>query len=115
MASRSSSTNKQGAENAKLKAVPQPAAEILKSGLVKSISEARELETSRDRIVRFGINLSEDFARIAQDTAERRGVTVTDVFRRALSMMDAIDQERAKGNNIESVDAKGNVVRLVFL
>ena len=65
-------------------------------------------------IVRFSVNLARDSAQILRFTAAEKGMTVTDVFRRAISIMEAIDEELALGNDIQSVDRMGNRTRIIF-
>ena len=65
-------------------------------------------------IVRFSVNLARDSAEILRSTAAKKGMTVTDVFRRSIAIMDAIDEELELGNSIQSVDRQGGRTKIVF-
>lgn len=50
-------------------------------------------------VVRMSVNLAPDVAAALQDVAARRGITITDAIRKAISMLkylDDADQRRAK-------------------
>ncbi len=59
--------------------------------------------------------------RINEDTAEAmsrlivRDVNATEVVRRAIALLDVIDQERAKGKEVELVADDGERQRLRFM
>ncbi|MWB97187.1 hypothetical protein [Agromyces seonyuensis] len=64
---------------------------------------------------RYTIQLGPRFSKIVQETAEARGVSAVEVFRRALAMMDAIDSELQNGHDIHAVSSEGFATKLVFL
>lgn len=83
---------------------------------VEGIPDTEAAAAEGPEMYRFSVNLAADSAATLRRTAARRGITVTDAFRRAVAFMEGIDRELVAGRDIESVDPdNGNRTRIVFL
>lgn len=59
------------------------------------------------RIVRLSVNISDAVAQALTDTALRRGHTLTESIRRAVSLWKFASDEMAKGNRLMIVEGYG--------
>lgn len=86
------------------------------SNLSTSEDTTTQVPQDEPTMYRFSVNLAADSAEILRATAARKGVSVTDIFRRAVAMMEGIDKELLAGREIESVDPMdGSRKGFVFL
>lgn len=69
----------------------------------------------KDELVRFNLNLSPATADVVRKVAESKEISVTDVFRRALAIMETMDDEVANGRAICSIDGQGNATEFEIL
>lgn len=66
-------------------------------------------------IVKISVNLTEDAVEALKDLAAKRGTTVTEVLRRAISTEKYLDQvQRNEGAKVLVEDKKGKIRELVF-
>jgi len=66
-------------------------------------------------IVKISVNLTVDAVEALKDLAAKRGTTVTDVLRRAISTEKYIDHvQRDEGAKVLVEDKKGKIRELVF-
>ena len=66
-------------------------------------------------IVKISVNLTEDAVEALKDLAAKRGTTVTDVLRRAISTEKYLDHvQREEGAKVLVEDKKGRIRELVF-
>lgn len=66
-------------------------------------------------IVKISVNLTEDAVEALKDLAAKRGTTVTDVLRRAISTEKYLDHvQREEGSKVLVEDKKGKIRELVF-
>ena len=66
-------------------------------------------------IVKISVNLTEDAVEALKDLAAKRGTTVTEVLRRAISTEKYLDDvQRGEGAKVLLEDKKGQIRELVF-
>jgi NRPS condensation-like uncharacterized protein len=64
---------------------------------------------------RLNLNLPSDRYSRVQSLAKKRGTTITDLVRFALSLMERIDTEEDFGNRIAVIDSSNQIVKELVL
>ena len=81
--------------------VPKPSLSI--DNVKKNARSVVSVGYKKDEPVRFNLALSPSIADVVKRVAETKDITVTDVFRRAIAIMEAVDEEVAKGRTVYSI------------
>lgn len=64
---------------------------------------------------RLNVNLNAETANALKDLVERHGITYTEAIRRAVSVYQYFDAEKAVGNRIQSMKPNGEDKRDIIL
>lgn len=66
-------------------------------------------------IVRLNVNLNGATADALKKLSEERGLSLTEVVRRAISVYNFIEDERQRGHRVQTVDPEGGGIRELVL
>lgn len=66
-------------------------------------------------IVRLNVNLNGATADALKKLSDERGLSLTEVVRRAISVYNFIEDERQRGHRVQTVDPEGGAVRELVL
>ena len=81
----------------------------------ESDDEGRGRPQDRGHLVRLSINLSAETADAFKALIERKGLTLTEGIRRAITVWRFLEDETAKGNQIAVIEQDDNVRKVVLL
>jgi hypothetical protein len=75
--------------------------------------EGTPVQRSRDRSVeRFNFNLNSEAAAIIREYADRKGISLTEAIRRAIGVLQFVDEMHQKGSSVVVND--GNTLKEVM-
>lgn len=74
----------------------------------------RRAESRSDRLVRLSVNLSPEIADVLKEYAQRKGVSVTEAVRRAVTVLQFVDETQDRGASVV-VNDEGAMKEIVFL
>lgn len=66
-------------------------------------------------MTRLSVNINEETAQVFRDAAEKRGVTITEVIRRAAAYTNFLELADSRGDKILVVQPDGTTVEVKFL
>lgn len=81
---------------------------VAKGGKVWTIPEPRT------DVVRLSVNLNEETADALRQLAADKGITITEVMRRAIAVTKFLYDEQDKGKTIQVVSRKGKIRNVVL-
>jgi hypothetical protein len=73
------------------------------------------VDESPDRTVRLSVNLNSEVADIFKTLTSRKGLSITDGIRRAITVWKFFEDERGRGNEIAIIEKDGTVWKVHFL
>jgi hypothetical protein len=79
------------------------------------MEEAATATQTRDAPTRLSVNLSREVADVLKSLTARRGITVTEAIRRAISTQAYIEDALDRGAKILISEPDGSVRELVFM
>jgi hypothetical protein len=77
--------------------------------------EGRRNPQDRGHLVRLSINLNAETADAFKAFTERKGLTITEGIRRAITVWRFLEDETAKGNQIAIIEQDENIRKVVLL
>jgi hypothetical protein len=77
--------------------------------------EGRRRSPDRGSLVRLSINLSAETADAFKALIERKGLTITEGIRRAITVWKFVEDETAKGNEIAVIEQDDSIRKVVLL
>jgi hypothetical protein len=77
-------------------------------------ADSRRRSHERAGLVRLSINLSAETADAFKALIERKGITITEGIRRAITVWKFLEDETAKGNQIAVIEQDGNTRKVVL-
>jgi hypothetical protein len=78
-------------------------------------AEHRKRYLNKGGIVRLSINLSTETADAFKALLERKGLTITEGIRRAITVWQFLEDEASKGNEIAVIEQDDKVRKVVLL
>ncbi|WP_139007402.1 ribbon-helix-helix protein, CopG family [Arthrobacter crystallopoietes] len=72
-------------------------------------------KVSSDALVRLNVNLNKETAAALKELAESQGISLTEAVRRSIALLKFVDEERAKGRKIQTMDPEGKNKRELVL
>jgi hypothetical protein len=76
--------------------------------------EDRRRSQQRGGLVRLSINLNAETADAFKALIERKGITITEGIRRAITVWKFLEDETARGNQIAVIEQDGNTRKVVL-
>jgi ribbon-helix-helix CopG family protein len=73
------------------------------------------LKSGRNCFVRLSVNLSFEMAEIFKELIERKGLSISEGMRRAITVWKFLEDEQALGNQIAVVEPDESVRKVVLL
>jgi hypothetical protein len=77
--------------------------------------EGRSRPQDKGHLVRLSINLGAADADAFKALIERKGLTITEGIRRAITVWEFLEDEKAKGNQIAIIEQDSSVRKVVLL
>jgi hypothetical protein len=77
--------------------------------------EGRRRSPDRGNLVRLSINLGAETADAFKALIERKGLTITEGIRRAITVWKFVEEETAKGNQIAVIEQDDSIRKVVLL
>ena len=72
------------------------------------------LPAARTDIIRLSVNINEETADALRKLVADKGITITEVMRRAIAVTDFLYKEQDKGKIIQTVSRKGKVRNVIL-
>lgn len=64
------------------------------------------------KVVRLSVNLSPDVAEVLKRRANTKGISLTEAVRRAIAVWDMMEDEKATGNQLATIERTPNGKRV---
>jgi hypothetical protein len=68
--------------------------------------EESNASSSRRSVERFNVNLNTEAAEIVREYAERKGISLTEAIRRAIGVLQFVDEVHERGSSVLVNDGK---------
>lgn len=66
-------------------------------------------------VQRLSVNINPDTQQALKRLKDEKGISLTEAVRRAVSLLDLVDRESARGSKLQLVEKDGSVRELMFL
>ncbi|MFD0140440.1 hypothetical protein ACWDWS_39940 [Streptomyces sp. NPDC003328] len=71
--------------------------------------------TAESSVTRLSVNINEDTAQKLRWYKEHKGISITETVRRAVALLDLVERETARGNEVLLKSRDGKSVRQLWL
>ncbi|GAA1516636.1 hypothetical protein GCM10009677_57410 [Sphaerisporangium rubeum] len=69
----------------------------------------------KSRFVRLSVNLSPDIARTFKGLIDRKGLSITEGIRRAITIWGFVEEQIAQGNDLAVIESDGKPRKILIL